>query len=228
MEIVPLYHMTQSTGRERALDDSVVDPDRDVEAAVLRMKVRRGMLVVVHRDDDSEEPRDLGHSLPHAIELPSCFSMPRRDRHGEVTDLKFDSRCERLNEVSGARVSSTIASAGGGFGRNILRSQSVTSSSWGGRRYTPDAFTEQGVAMLSTVLKSERAIHVNIAVMRTFVRPRELIASNAHLARKLSELGRKYDRQFKVVFEAIRQLMAPPPEVKKDRIGFQSARKRKR
>lgn len=103
-----------------------------------------------------------------------------------------------------------------------LRSQFVTSRSrHGGRRSLPYAFTEQGVAMLSGVLNSPRAIEVNIAIMRTFVRLRELLLSNKELARKLEQMERKYDAQFKVVFDAIRQLMEPPPQpVKKGRIGF--------
>ncbi len=101
----------------------------------------------------------------------------------------------------------------------ILRSQSVTSSDWGGRRYPPYAFTEQGVAMLSSVLRSQRAILVNIEIMRAFIRLRQMLASHVELARKLDALERKYDAQFKVVFEAIRQLMAPP-EPKRRPIGF--------
>ena len=101
----------------------------------------------------------------------------------------------------------------------ILRSQSVTSSQWGGRRYPPYAFTEQGVAMLSSVLRSKRAIHVNIAIMRTFVQLRRMLATHADLARKLAELEKKYDRQFQVVFEAIRELMKPPSAPHKE-IGF--------
>ena len=102
---------------------------------------------------------------------------------------------------------------------NNLRSQIVTSS-WGGRRYPPFAFTEQGVSMLSSVLRSERAIHVNIEIMRAFVRLRQLLASNAELARKLAALEKKYDAQFKVVFDAIRELMTPPETKKKRPIGF--------
>ena len=100
-----------------------------------------------------------------------------------------------------------------------LRSQIVTSSDWGGRRYPPYAFTEQGVAMLSSVLRSPRAIHVNIEIMRVFIRLRQMLASNVELAWKLDALERKYDAQFKVVFDAIRQLMAPP-EPKRRAIGF--------
>ncbi len=86
-------------------------------------------------------------------------------------------------------------------------------SSWGGTRKLPRAFTEQGVAMLSSILRSKRAAQVNIEIMRTFVRLRRMLASNADLARKLNDLEKKYNLQFKAVFDAIRQLMTPtlPP-----------------
>jgi hypothetical protein len=101
-----------------------------------------------------------------------------------------------------------------------LRSQFATSSgAHGGRRYFPYAFTEQGVAMLSTVLNSERAVEVNILIMRTFVKLREMIATHKELAKKLEELEKKYDGQFQIVFEAIRQLMAVEEKPKK-KIGF--------
>jgi len=102
-----------------------------------------------------------------------------------------------------------------------LRLHFGTSSSWGGRRYLPYAFTEQGVAMLSSVLRSPRAVQVNIEIMRAFVRLRKMLASNAELAKKLDALEKKYDVQFRAVFEAIRQLMAPR-EPKRRRIGFGS------
>lgn len=100
----------------------------------------------------------------------------------------------------------------------ILRSHFVTSS-WGGTRYAPFAFTEQGVAMLSSVLRSERAVAVNIEIMRTFVKLRSMLESNKELAQKLAKLEQKYDTQFKAVFEAIRDLMSPPAP-RKRRIGF--------
>jgi len=100
-----------------------------------------------------------------------------------------------------------------------LRSQSVTSS-WGGRRYPPFAFTEQGVAMLSSVLRSPRAVEVNIEIMRAFVRLRELMGSHKDLSRKLDQLEKKYDENFRIVFDAIRQLMQPPPGKPKRKIGF--------
>jgi hypothetical protein len=99
-----------------------------------------------------------------------------------------------------------------------LRSQIVTSKR-GGRRYRPYAFTEQGVGMLASVLQSKRAVQVNIEIMRTFVRLRRMLASNEELARKLAALERKYDTQFKVVFDALRELMTSPTP-KRRRIGF--------
>ena len=101
-----------------------------------------------------------------------------------------------------------------------LRSQIVTAKiRRGGRRTAPYAFTEQGVAMLSSVLRSQRAVYVNIAIMRAFVRLRQVLASHSHLAKKLDELEEKYDTQFTVVFEAIRELMTPRSFAKR-RIGF--------
>lgn len=100
-----------------------------------------------------------------------------------------------------------------------LRSHAVISRTWGGRRYPPYAFTEQGVAMLSSVLRSTRAIQVNVEIMRAFVRLRQMLASHAELAQRLDELEKKYDAQFKVVFDAIRQLMTPPTRQQRQ-IGF--------
>jgi hypothetical protein len=103
-----------------------------------------------------------------------------------------------------------------------LRCQFGTSSlSHGGRRYLPYVFTEQGVAMLSSVLNSERAILVNIEIMRAFVKLRQMLSSNAELSRRLDELESKYDKQFRVVFDAIRHLMATPTRNRTE-IGFHS------
>ena len=93
------------------------------------------------------------------------------------------------------------------------------SSSWGGQRYQPFAFTEQGVAMLSGILNSDRAIQVNIAIMRAFVQMRRLLESNKELAAKIRELESKYDEQFNIVFEAIRQLIRQENEPRNP-VGF--------
>lgn len=109
-----------------------------------------------------------------------------------------------------------------------LRSQFVILKNGRGRhrKYFPYAFTEQGVAMLSSVLRSPRAIRVNIEIMRAFVKLRQMMQSNMSLARKLDALEKRYDSQFKIVFDAIRRLMTPPTSAKKRRIGFASEEKR--
>jgi hypothetical protein len=105
-------------------------------------------------------------------------------------------------------------------GTSGLRFQTEPSSAgYGGRRYLPHAFTEQGVAMLSSVLRSPRAVKVNVEIMRAFVRLRAWLATNAELARKLADLERHYDAQFKAVFDAIRELMTPP-QPQRRQIGF--------
>lgn len=103
---------------------------------------------------------------------------------------------------------------------NSLKCQSGTSRSWGGRRYPPYVFTEQGVAMLSSVLRSKQAVQVNIEIMRAFVRLREVLATHKDLARKLEEMEKKYDAQFRVVLDAMKELMAPPEAEQKRPIGF--------
>ena len=103
---------------------------------------------------------------------------------------------------------------------NNLRSQFVTSNADRmGLRHAPMAFTEQGVAMLSSVLRSQRAIDVNIAIMRTFVKLRKMLESHEKLAKKLAEMEGKYDEQFRMVFEVLNELMAAP-EPSKKKIGF--------
>ena len=102
-----------------------------------------------------------------------------------------------------------------------MRSQIVISKGRGGRRYLPFAFTEHGAIMAANVLSSPRAVQASVEVVRAFVRLRRMLATNAELARKLNELEQKYDRQFRVVFDAIRQLMSPAAGERKE-IGFRS------
>jgi ORF6N domain len=102
---------------------------------------------------------------------------------------------------------------------NALRSQFGTLKRGEHSKYLPYAFTEQGVSMLSSVLRSTRAVQVNIEIMRAFVRLRELMATHKDLVRRLNDMEKKYDAQFKVVFDAIRELMTPP-EPRKRKIGF--------
>jgi hypothetical protein len=101
----------------------------------------------------------------------------------------------------------------------FMRSQNVTASKRN-IRYQPFVFTEQGIAMLSSVLRSERAVAVNIEIMRAFVRLRQLLASHADLARKLDDLEKKYDKQFAIVFDAIRKLMEPPTPGRVKEMGY--------
>ena len=116
-----------------------------------------------------------------------------------------------------------ISSPAGAVSNRGIRSRIVTSSSHGGRRALPYAFTEQGIAMLSSVLRSQRAVEVNIAIMRTFVQLRRLMDSNRDLARKIEAMEKKYDEQFAVVFDAIKRLIAEDRAQTarpKRRIGF--------
>jgi hypothetical protein len=103
-----------------------------------------------------------------------------------------------------------------------LRFQIGTSSegAHGGRRYLPYVFTQEGVAMLSSVLRSPRAIKVNIAIMRAFVRLRDILATNRQLAAKVEEMERRYDAHFKIIFEVIQALMTPPQESARGEMGF--------
>lgn len=104
--------------------------------------------------------------------------------------------------------------------KNLISQFAISSGNWGGYRKQSLAFTEQGVAMLSSVLHSPRAIQVNIAIMRAFVQLRQWLASHADLARKLEEMEQKYDDQFRTIFEAIQALMTPEVPENKNKIGF--------
>jgi hypothetical protein len=106
---------------------------------------------------------------------------------------------------------------------NLRCQTGISGSDYGGRRYLPYAFTEQGVAMLSSVLRSRRAVQVNVVIMRAFVQLRQVLAGHAELARKLTELERRienHDGAIRSLFEAIRQLMAPPVPPQRPEIGF--------
>ena len=140
---------------------------------------------------------DIDIALLYGVETRALLQAAKRNRERFPSDFMFQLTAEEVES---------------------LRSQSVISS-WGGRRYLPYAFTEQGVAMLSSVLRSERAVRVNIEIMRAFVRLRQVMTTRADLLRRLDELEQRYDAQFKVVFDALRQLMSPPGAAPK-RIGF--------
>jgi len=135
----------------------------------------------------------------------------RRNKQRFPSDFAFQLSKEEFDHLRSQIVISSPAI-------DQLRSQIVTSSLHGGRRYRPYAFTEQGVAMLSSVLRSTRAVEVNIAIMRTFVQLRRLMDTNRDLARKVEALEKRYDLQFAEVF-AIKELIAPPAPPKRQ-IGF--------
>ena len=165
---------------------------------VLSQQVERNILLI------------RGHRVMLDTDLAILYGVPtkrlneqvRRNKKRFPSDFMFQLTPEEVE-----RLRSQIATLKPGRGQH--------------RKYSPYAFTEHGVAMLSSVLHSERAIQVNIAIMRAFVQLREMIGSNKTLARRLNELEKKYDSQFRVVFEAIRELMAEPePKVK--RIGFKT------
>ena len=149
----------------------------------------------------------------YGVSTKALNQAVKRNRSRFPEDFMFQLNAEESGEILRSQIVTASDST------PALRSQSVTASKRN-LRFRPFVFTEHGVAMLSSVLRSEQAVQVNIAIMRAFVRLREILATHKELARKLEELEQKYDAQFRVVFDAIRQLMAPPPEPKRGRIGF--------
>jgi hypothetical protein len=153
----------------------------------------------------------------YGVETKALNKAMKRNADRFPGDFAFQLTSEELEALKCQIGTSNTATPDN---QSSLRFQNGTSKPRrGGRRYRPYAFTEQGVAMLSSVLRSPRAVQVNIAIMRAFVRLREMLLSNADLARKLRALEKKYDAQFKVVFDAIRELMTPPERPKRQ-IGF--------
>jgi len=145
---------------------------------------------------------DADLALLYQVTTKALNQAVRRNRDRFPDDFMFQLTTKELEELN--------------------RSQVVTASQkHRDPRFRPYAFSEQGVAMLSSVLHSKRAILVNIEIMRAFVKLRQMLASNSELSRRLDKLESKYDRQFKTVFDAIRQLMSPPPSDRKQ-IGFHS------
>jgi hypothetical protein len=168
---------------------------------------------------------------PSRLRLASIESATRFLRSQKVM---VDSDLARLYHVSTQRLNEQVKRNRSRFPKDfmfqlnaheasVLTSQNAISSFHGGRRHRPYAFTEQGVAMLSSVLNSTRAVRVNIAIMRAFVKLREILATHRELAQRLKELEGKYhthDAQIQEVFHAIRALLQPAPEPNKRRIGF--------
>jgi len=179
-------------GSQITIPDVGITPER-VERLILMIRGHKVML--------DADLADL-----YGVETKVLNQAVKRNLERFPVDFMFQLSVE---ELAGLRSHS---------GRLSLRSRIVTSKR-GGRRYLPYAFTEQGVAMLSSVLHSHRAVQVNIAIMRAFVRLREMLASHRDLARKLAAMEKKYDAQFKAVFDAIQGLMAPTPRPRRQ-IGF--------
>ena len=174
---------------------AIVDSAERIEQAILLIRGHRVLL-------------DADLALLYGVSVGRLNESVKRNRNRFPDDFMF-----QLSEAEFQILQAQV-------GDPNLKSQfAISSSDWGGRRHPPYAFTEQGVAMLSSVLRSKRAVEVNIEIMRIFVRLRQLLAGNAELSRKLEAMEKKYDAQFKVVFDAIRQLMKPP-DPKTRKIGF--------
>ena len=184
---------------------SAIVPLDQIEKHIFLIRGQRVMLSTHLAELYEVEPRALVQAVKRNIErFPDDFMF----------QLTWD-------EVERLRSQSVILNTGSA-GRS--RSQSVTLKRGRNVKYLPYAFTEQGVAMLSSVLRSKRAVQVNIGIMRAFVKLREMLAGHKELARKLEQLEKKYDAQFKVVFDAIRRLMEPPQRPR-TAIGFQAEKR---
>src|SRR5437867_6242263 len=160
---------------------------------------------------------DADLAMLYGVEPRGLNQAVARNRKRFPADFVFQLSAREYDALTSQIVISDKDDAGAA---SALRSQIVISKKGrGGRRYLPYAFTEQGVTMLSSVLRSARAVEVNIAIMRTFVQLRRLMDTNRDLARKIEALEKKYDEQFAEVFAAIKELIAPPEPPKKQ-IGF--------
>jgi hypothetical protein len=161
---------------------------------------------------------DADLAVLYGVRTRVLLQAVKRNRRRFPDDFVFQLSTEELAVLRSQIVISPPITRGGAL---PLRSQIVTSNTGrGGRRYRPYAFTEQGVAMLSSVLRSAQAVEVNIAIMRTFMQLRRLMDTNRDLARKIDALEKKYDEQFAVVFAAIKELIAPPDTPVRKQIGF--------
>jgi hypothetical protein len=178
------------------MDDKSLIPVERIEAAIYLIRGEKVML-----------DRDLA-SL-YGVSTKVFNQAVKRHRHRFPADFMFQLTKEEAHKWWLA------------VNANRLRSQIVTLKRGQHLKYNPHAFTEHGILMLSSVLNSERAIEVNIEIMRAFVRLRRMLLSDTELSRRLDDVEKKYDRQFKVVFDAIRKLMSPPLGSSKE-IGFRS------
>lgn len=174
---------------------------------------------------------DANLAVLYGVQVKALNQAVRRNIERFPEDFMFQltAEDERLRSQIVTLKNGNTDRTGLGIDASSLKSQFVTSKLGRGqhRKYLAHAFTEQGVAMLSSVLRSRRAVLVNVEIMRAFVRLRQMLASNAEMAHKLAALEKKYDAQFKVVFDAIRQLMTSSKTERK-RIGFEVRERRPR
>jgi hypothetical protein len=202
---------------EALLKRGVGDPMAHKEPLIPAERIEQAILLI--RGAKVMLDRDLAKL--YGVSVKALNQAVKRNRERFPTDFMFQLTWEEAGDL---RSHFATLKENAARDTEVSRSQSVTLKRGANPKYRPYAFTEQGVAMLSSVLNSQRAIEVNIAIMRAFVRLREMLGSHKELARKLDDLERKlgeHDQKFQVVFEAIRQLMAPPPQpAKKRRIGF--------
>jgi hypothetical protein len=155
----------------------------------------------------------------YEVETRALIQAVKRNIERFPADFMFQLT---LDEARHSRSQTVILNAQEAAATSSSRSQPVTMKRGANIKYLPYAFTEQGVAMLSSVLRSPRAVQVNIEIMRAFVRLRQMLQANADLNRKLTALEKKYDAQFRGVFDAIHELMAPPKTKGRKPIGFEA------
>ncbi len=191
----------RNQAKKAVADSRSLIPAERIERAILLVRGHKVML-----------DRDLA-SL-YGVETKTLNQAVRRNSDRFPEDFMFQLTWEEAEFLRSQSVSLKPEEDGSS------RSQSVTLKRGQNPKYRPYAFTEQGVAMLSSVLRSPRAVAVNVEIMRAFVRLRQMLASHVDLARKLDALEKKYDAQFSIVFDAIRRLMAPPERKPGRRIGF--------
>ncbi len=181
--------------------------NKKVISAILPEQINRSIFLI--RGQKVMLDEDLARL--YGVETRALIQSVKRNRGRFPKDFMFQLDAKEANNLRSQFVTSS------------LRSQIVileNGRQGKHRKYLPYVFTEQGVAMLSSVLKSKRAVKVNVEIMRAFVQLRQLLATHADLARKLEELEKKYDKQFRIIFDAIRELMTPPSEPSKPPIGF--------
>jgi ORF6N domain len=191
------------------MSESKLIPAERIERRILLLRGQKVMLDSHLAELYEVETKALNQAVKRNIErFPEDFMF---QLSAEEAKLVLRSQIVTLNSMNPENTQQNTTNS---------RSQIVTLKHGTNIKYLPYAFTEQGVAMLSSVLRSQRAVRVNIAIMRTFVQLRQLLATHADLSRKLRSLESKYDEQFKVVFDAIRELMAEPRPKRRREIGF--------